>query len=378
MSTNPPLSQRVALILSQSQPSTLYGLPFSQQFNPDLERARGQLWPTGGQKPQAFVWEREKIPMINEQVALLRTLFASLDQAAKDEFPALLVSQLNAKNAKIVAHALVEIRRIEVVATMLATTPKTVVTSERGIVFDGEQLRGFWQGLRLKLAFEAELFTDTDLRTLVSASIGLLHVMPKKYIGPLGDWVPAQVGHGALRDELIAFTGTVDRVRYLRLRDELLAAENPEINTDRQAVISRMQALGFPQEVVTVLDEIERKLQTAATPTGFKECMDLVRSVFERIAAESSARVATANKESAPTGITLNPHKQYLQSRKVFSEKEAVLVQAFYGFLSEEGVHSLGSGPEQARVAKNIAIELALMLLGRVQTRSDGHDAGES
>jgi hypothetical protein len=368
MSTNPPLSQRVAIILGQSDPRTLYKL---RPLHPSLyaqDLLQLQLHPPSKQqKPFVFVWEGEKYPLINEQVALLKILFASQDQAAKDEFPSLLLSQLNVRNAKIVAHVLVEIRRLDAATNMLPSTPGTLITPRAGLVFDGELLTEFWSGLRLKLALEAELFTDGDLLTIESTATGLVEAMPKKYIGPQGLWVPMQVGHHALREELEAVQGTVNRVRYLRLREQLLAAENPEINTDRQTVISRVQALGFPDDVVTVLDELERKIRGAATATVFKECMDLVRSVFERIVVESAARVAITNGDPTPTGGPFQPHKQYLQSNGVLSEKESDLFQKFYNYLSTEGAHALASAPEQARVAKNTAIELALMLLGRVQ-----------
>jgi hypothetical protein len=54
------------------------------------------------------------------------------------------------------------------------------------------------------------------------------------------------------RGELENVDATLRRIRYLRLRKELLEGANPEINTDKQLLVSRMEELGFRRAIVTL------------------------------------------------------------------------------------------------------------------------------
>jgi len=48
-------------------------------------------------------------------------------------------------------------------------------------------------------------------------------------------------------------------------------------------------------------------------------------------------------------------------------EKEAELLQKFYNYVSSTGSHDLGSAPDEARLTKNITIELGLLVVNRVK-----------
>ena len=146
--------------------------------------------------------------------------------------------------------------------------------------------------------------------------------------------------------------------------------ENPEINTDRQALLSRSSALSFPPELETVLEQIDLKLSAATSGFDYKACMVHIRTVFDKVFEHSATLVAAkSGKSLSPNaqGGKFNETKGHLVSEGVLSAKEGAAVQALYSYISADGAHAFGSAPEQARVAKNNVIEWSLLVVGRVQ-----------
>lgn len=179
----------------------------------------------------------------------------------------------------------------------------------------------------------------------------------------------SEVDAAALREELLFVRRTVERVRYLRLRQELIEAVNPEINTDRQTLVSRLEELGFRRDIVEALQELDRKLYGAGRALDFKGVMDLARTIFEEIVEDAAKKTAQLMKRSPPPGgKPFQPWKQFLTDAGLITADEGELLQKLYNYLSNAGAHKLGSAPEQARVTKNMVIELGLLVVGRVET----------
>lgn len=93
----------------------------------------------------------------------------------------------------------------------------------------------------------------------------------------MGILLPPGVFEG-LRQELLLLGKTIEKVRYLRLKKELAEGVNPEINTDKQTLVSRMEELGFRKDIIEALRELDRKLYAAGKPLDFKASMDLART----------------------------------------------------------------------------------------------------
>jgi hypothetical protein len=161
----------------------------------------------------------------------------------------------------------------------------------------------------------------------------------------------------------------ITRIRYERLRGHLLQGANPEINTDREVLISRMEEMGFRGEIVTALDELDRKIMAADKPLDFKACVDLARTIYEEITEDGAKQAATVTGDPLPTGQRLSfaPWKELLVKTKVLTPEEGELYQKLYGYLSNVSTHRLGSAQEHVRIAKNTVIEWGLLLVGRVQ-----------
>jgi hypothetical protein len=159
-------------------------------------------------------------------------------------------------------------------------------------------------------------------------------------------------------------------IRYLRLQNELLEGVNPEINTDRQMLISRMEQLGFRAGIMTRLRELDQKIYQARKPADFRDCMDSTRIVFEEIVEDAGRKAATFTGHGQPTvGVhgNFSPWKKLLVDTKALTGDEGVLFAGLYAYLSNAGTHRLESKPEQARLTKNITIECGMLVVGRVQ-----------
>lgn len=155
----------------------------------------------------------------------------------------------------------------------------------------------------------------------------------------------------------------------MRLKKILLEGENPEINTDKEILVSRLGTLGFRREIADALTQLDKKLYQAGTPLDFKGCMDLIRTIYEEIIEDAAKNTADKTGKPPPDypKKPFNPWNQYLKGKDILTADEHELTQKLYNYLSNAGAHRLGSAPEQARVAKNMVIELGLMILGRIQ-----------
>jgi len=160
----------------------------------------------------------------------------------------------------------------------------------------------------------------------------------------------------------------ITRIRYERLKGQLLQGANPEVNTDRETLISRMEQMGFRHDIVEALHELDLKIMAAGKPLDFKACVDLTRTIYEEVAEDAAKKVASVTGDPLPTGrVSFGPWKDLLVKAKVLTPEEGELYQRLYGYLSNVGTHQLGSEQEHVRIAKNTVIEWGLLLVGRVQ-----------
>ena len=305
----------------------------------------------------------------NEQVILLRTLYAAQSAELQATFPAVVFGEMTEGNAAVVIAALLGIGYVAGLINTLAGQDPVGKMHLR---------LNLWKALREALSKQSQRFTDQDLtelekvraRDMTWSRVTQKRGMISGPTAPATVLLPPLPHLRPLIEELERANDTIKRVQYLRLKKELLEGANPEINTDKQLLVSRMGQLGFRREIVSALQELDRKVYGAGTPLDFKGCMDLARTIFEEII-EDAGRKAAAIKQHPlpPTGVKGNftPWRKVLVATGALSGSEGVISQEIYNYLSTTGAHGLGSAPEQVKVAKNMVIECGLLVVGRVQ-----------
>lgn len=352
---------KIQLILSQVDPSaSVYTPPRGAPLL--VLMAAAQAAEAASRRHETIIIARPgEVEVRNEQVTLLRMLFSQCDPGLKAVFPSLLLAELTHGNASVVIHTALTVGSVAELGAVLDKTLRGSDPILRMVI---------WNAIREELANESHRFSDADLDVLsrmqVREEAGLRVGENARIARAKFGEDPAAIAGLA---EMVGFLGrTVERVRYLRLKRELTEGENPEINTDREALVSRMEELGFRREIAAALEQLDRRLQAAGVPLEFKECMDLARTILEEIIEDAAKKASEGSTRALPPpGKDFQPWKQLLVDVGCLTADEAELFQKLYNYLSNAGTHRLGSAPEQVRISKNMVIELGVLLLGRLE-----------
>jgi hypothetical protein len=165
-----------------------------------------------------------------------------------------------------------------------------------------------------------------------------------------------------------------NRILYLRLRKELRESANFEVNQDRDRLVENLSSLGFSDKLTKFLKFAEVEFAKAQDSFSYKTSVDQVRSFFAELLNETAERVAARRGESLVTAKVDTKYpfqvRKYLQETGFFSDQFKTLVEGLYKFMSDEGTHTLGATKDVARIARNIAIEIGLLITKRLQQPS--------
>jgi hypothetical protein len=324
---------KISIILSQPDPQEYYNYPVMGGDRPDSS--------------SVYIAQPGEAELVNERVVNLRLLYAQAPPEEQAAFPGLL--WLQPSSARTIAHVAVEIGLIPGIATAWLTE------GTAGVRFS------MWVGLIEKVRLEPHLFSDPAISTLLKVVMS----QQGRLASPSSRDDSTASERKRLLERLKVFREVAMRVQYLRLSKSLREGHNPEINADKLELVSRMSQLGFRPEIAKTLQEIDGKILAATTPLDFKNCIDSMRTVYEEIV-EDAAKTG-APPPASPPKRDFQPWNQALMNRGILTPDEGELSQKLYNYLSNASTHRLGSAPEQLRVTKNVVIELALLVLGRVQ-----------
>lgn len=164
--------------------------------------------------------------------------------------------------------------------------------------------------------------------------------------------------------------GQVAAIHYMRLKKELEEGANFEINQDRERLANSLQQYRFSQKLLEFLQFADREFEKAGEEFSYKTSIDQIRSFYAELLSETADKIAVSK------GTTLEHEgvdrtrpadvRKFLWQAGFFSEQFKMLVEGFYRFMSDEGTHTLGSTKEVARVARNLSIEIGLLITKRV------------
>lgn len=151
----------------------------------------------------------------------------------------------------------------------------------------------------------------------------------------------------------------------LELLKRDLADVNPEINKDREKVVSLWQEKFGSGETPSVINEIEEYFSGGDfAQTKFATCIGRVRVLL--VEALRSIAIGISQKESdKKINKKTDEHGvfDYLRSKKFLSDYEWQLIKALHGLASDKGAHEISALKEYARITKNMVYEILLVIL---------------
>lgn len=153
----------------------------------------------------------------------------------------------------------------------------------------------------------------------------------------------------------------------VKLLERELSEVNPEINYDRDQILNIWATKFSTSEIPSLINEVEEYFYEGDfTNTKFATCIGRIRVLIVEISRHIVTKVAQTNHDSLDAA-TMDEHSlfDYLRKKKSISDDEWTLLKALYGMTSDNGAHALISPKEYARITKNMAYELILMLLSR-------------
>jgi hypothetical protein len=166
------------------------------------------------------------------------------------------------------------------------------------------------------------------------------------------------------------------RIQYLRLRKELREEANFEVNQDRERLVGNLSSLRFSDKLTEFLKFAEVEFAKAQHAFSYKTSVDQVRSFFAELLNETAEKIAERRGETLATAKVDTKYpvevRKYLRETGFFSDQFKTLVEGLYKFMSDEGTHTLGATKDVARIARNLAIEIGLLITKRLQQPSAG------
>jgi hypothetical protein len=161
--------------------------------------------------------------------------------------------------------------------------------------------------------------------------------------------------------------------RFYYLRDSLTEGANLEVNQDKIRVSSYLERLGFSEDLSASLNKAETLYLEAASGFDYKSSMGHLRAFLENLHLEASRRVHQRAGGDLPEswGTT----QDFLQQHEILTKQEKLFVIRLYTLVSDEGVHTLQTGREYARLLRNISIEYGLLLLTKLDSWTTQHSS---
>jgi len=170
-------------------------------------------------------------------------------------------------------------------------------------------------------------------------------------------WIDSSEG-GATKELLIEV-----QMKSLELElDEV----NPEINSDRDKVITFWQDVFGTNEVQALIDQVEDLFSEGAfDDVRLAECLSRVRVLLIDAMKRLSTQFTNINglpvlADAARDADVIT----WFGQNGILRDEEKKLVRAVYNLCSVQGSHAASSKREYARIAKNVTYESILMLIG--------------
>lgn len=159
--------------------------------------------------------------------------------------------------------------------------------------------------------------------------------------------------------------------KYANLKKEVKSV-NTEINIDKQIVKEKINYLGLDEKYSKLLDEIDKYMVTDVSEFVNSGMIGNLRVFTIDIIIDLARRISRHKKEEIPKEDgqqVLAASRKYLENNLELGSDEERFINFFMRILHGEGGHSMTSEKEYFRLARNIAIEIALFLLSKFEKK---------
>ena len=159
--------------------------------------------------------------------------------------------------------------------------------------------------------------------------------------------------------------------RYELLKKQIKAV-NVEINQDRKTVSEKISLFGFDSSYTELLDGIDQFISSETMKFVNAGMISNLRTFLGKLLKDVANKVADKRKERIPTiegRSEMGNIRSYLKSNLELSENDDNFINSFINILHSEGGHAFASEKEYFRLARNIAIEIALFVLSKYERK---------
>src|SRR3989344_293359 len=234
----------------------------------------------------------------------------------------------------------------------------------------------------IKLGFTEEAISALEKR---SNNLGLLitflwtlldedyNYFTNKQLGKLLKVIEAlQIGDEPWLRPLNMFKRHIE-TKLINNRFEIVNKEirgvNLEINQDKKMVSEKITYLDFEVKYNELLNEIDKYINTESSNV-LNSCMiSNLRVFMHDIIIDIAKNISTSKSEDIPKTAEskIGDARNYIKDKLRLSENDHKFINSFINILHDEGGHSFLANKEYFRLARNIAIEITLLLLSKYE-----------
>jgi len=171
--------------------------------------------------------------------------------------------------------------------------------------------------------------------------------------------------YGFFMSQLEILHRKLNIIKMFDLQEQIFVGTSYEITTDEKALENEFKKFNFPDDLTETLNKIDLNISMAKDNFDFKGVIDLIRSFTERL----FLHIAITLDEKEGKGLDEKDSEKvaaFFVEKQLISDDQGKLLIALRHFLSNEGVHRLKSRPDDARLSRNMIVELSLYLILRL------------
>lgn len=298
-----------------------------------------------------------KIQFVNTQVNSIRKLFVELSPSDKDECKDYLFGILRSRGSEIAPislNALVHMGYFNEVFKYISDTFK-----------DQSEKRHYVSLLNMLseiLTYEWRILTWEQIDDFYRWTEDVIE--GRNLLGKESRNFPHL--YGSVTNKVNEIWRKLNIIKTLNLKNEIFEEFSQEITTDEASLKIEIKRNNFPDYLNQSLEKISIKISSANDNFDFKGCMDLIRAFSESLFSHISEMLDEEEGKKI-NGRDSEDVAKFFVKHNLISAEQGKLIIALRHFISNEGVHRLKSRPDDARLSRNMIIELGLYLLLRVR-----------